>query len=100
MNVLHNELGDHLEVITQATSRVMGLHLTGAFNPCEGCALGKAKKGRVHIRDVEHSKILGERLIFDISSPSTFTFRGKKYWLLVIKDSTDNAWSYFLKEKS
>ena len=24
---------------------------------------------------------------------------GKKHWLLVIGDSTDHAWSYFIKEK-
>ena len=60
---------------------------------------GKAKKGGVCKKAVACSKILGERLLFDISSPSTPTFVGKKHWLLVIEDSTDFTWSYFLKKK-
>ena len=35
-----------------------------------------------------------------MSSPSTATVGGKKHWLLVIEDSTDYVWNYFLKEKS
>ena len=42
----------------------------------------------------------GERLFFDISSPSTPTFGGKHHWLLVINDCSDYCWSFFLKEKS
>ena len=41
-----------------------------------------------------------ERLFFDISSPSTPTFGSKKHWLLVVDDSSDYIWSFFLKEKS
>ena len=46
------------------------------------------------------SKILGERLFLDRSSPSTPTFVGKWQWLLVIDDSGDFIWSFLLKEKS
>ena len=67
----------------------MGLYLTVLFNPFENCTLGKTKKGGVSKRAVDHSKILGERLLFDISSPSTPTFGGKKHWLLVLEDSTE-----------
>ena len=63
----------------------------GMFNSYEDCALGKAKKGTVHKKAVECSKILGERLFFDISSPLTPTVGGKKHWLLVMEDSSDYA---------
>ena len=49
---------------------------------------------------VEHSQTLGERLFFDISPQLTPNLSGKKNSLLVIKDRTGFAWSYFLKEKS
>ena len=26
-------------------------------------------------------------------------FGGKKHWLLIVEDSTDYVWSYFVKEK-
>ena len=45
-------------------------------------------------------KILGERLFFDISSPSTPTFGGNWHWLLVMDDSNYYSWSFFLIEKS
>ena len=39
-------------------------------------------------------------LFFHISSPSTPTFGGKKHLLLVVDDSSNFVWSFFLKEKS
>ena len=38
-------------------------------------------------------------MLFDIYSPLTPAFGGKKHWLLNVEDCTDFAWSYFLKEK-
>ena len=77
----------------------MGIQLTGTFKLHEDWALGKAKKGRVSKKAVACWKILGQRLFFDISSPPTPIFGGKKHWLLAIEDSPDYVWSYFLKEK-
>ena len=45
-------------------------------------------------------QVLGERLFFDISSPSTPTFGGNHHWLLVINDCSNYCWSFFLCEKS
>ena len=78
----------------------MGIQVTSTFKPCEDYALEKAKKRGVSNKAVACSKILGERLFFDISSPSTLTFGGKKHWPIVMEDSNDYAWSCFLKEKS
>ena len=66
----------------------MGLHLLGMFNLCEVCDWER-KKGGVGKRAVGHYKILGERLVFNISSLLTPTLEGKKHQLLVIEDNTD-----------
>ena len=44
------------------------------FKPHEDCALGKTKQQSVRKKAVPQLQILGERLFFDISSPSTPTF--------------------------
>ena len=36
----------------------------------------------------------------DISSTENESFRKKRLWLLVVDDTTDYCWSFFLKEKS
>ena len=95
INVLHAELDNPSEVITHATGRVMGLHFTGTLNPCEDCALGIAKKKVSAKKTVHCSKILGERLFGDISSPFTTTLGGKKHWLFIMEGSTNYAWCYF-----
>ena len=50
MNFLYAEIGHPLEVITNATGRAMGLHLTGTFEPFEDCALGNVKKSVISKR--------------------------------------------------
>ena len=98
-NDFHVELGHPSETITYATANDMGIQVNGSFKPHEDCAFGKTKKSRVSKKTVACSKNLGGRLFSDISSPSTPTFGGKKHWLLVMEDSRDYAWSFFLKEK-
>ena len=70
------------------------------FKPSEDCALGKAKQCAVSEKAVPCLQVLGKRLFFDISFPSTPTYGGKRHWLLVIDDCQDYCWSFFLKEKS
>ena len=41
----------------------------------------------------------GERLYIDTSSVQVESLGGAKFWLLVVDDFTDMAWSYFLKAK-
>ena len=54
----------------------------------------KQKNGVIKMA-VACSTMPGERLSFDISSPS---LGGEKHWILVVEDSTDFAWSYFYKK--
>ena len=94
---LHVELGHLFKTITHATAKALGIQVTGTFKPCENFALGKAKQCAVSKKALPCSNILGERLFFVISSPSTSTFDGKQHWLLIIDDSNDYIWSFFLK---
>ena len=57
-----------MEVNTQVTGRAIGLNLTDMFKPCEDYALAKAKKDIVSKKAVEHSKILEEKLFFNINT--------------------------------
>ena len=100
INILHIELGHPSETITQAITKALGIQVTGTFKPYEDCTLGEVKKHTVSKKAVPHSKILGERLFFNISCSSTPTFGGKHHWLLIIDECSDFSWSFFLKEKS
>ena len=100
INDLHIELGHPSKSITNATTKAMGIQVMGTFKPCKNCTLGKAKWQGVSKKAVAWSKTLGERLFFDISSPLTPTFGGKKHWLFVVDDSSNYVWSFYLKEKS
>ena len=78
----------------------MGIQVTVTFKLCEYCTLGKAKQQGVSIKAAAWSTFLGERLFFDTSTPLTPTFGSKNHWLLVMDDSSNYIWSFFLKEKS
>ena len=100
INNLRVELGHPSETITQATAKALGIQVTGTFKPCKNYALCKAEQCTVSKMAVPCSQILGKRLFFDISPPSTPTFGSKHHWLLVIDDCSNYSWSLFLKEKS
>ena len=78
------------KTITHATVKALGIQVTGMFKWHDNCVLGKAKQYAVSKKAVPCWKILGDRLFFDISSPSTSTFGGKQHWLLIM----DNSISY------
>ena len=100
INNLNIETGYPSEAITRSTTKGLSIQVTSTFKPCEDCTLGKAKQCAVSKKAVPCSQILGERLFFNISSPSTLTFGGKHHWLLVINNCSDYCWSLFLREKS
>ena len=78
----------------------MNMQVTHTIKKGEECTLGKAKQQSVRKMAVVLSKFLGEKLFFDISSPLTPIYGGKKHWLLVVDDSSNYNWSFFQKEKS
>ena len=100
INKLHVELSHPSKSITHTTAKALGIQVTDTFMSCEDCTLSEAKQQTVSKKAVPWSKILGERLFFDISSLSTPTFGSKKHWLLIVDDSSNFSWHFFLKEKS
>ena len=85
INVLHAKLDHPSKVITHANGCIMKLVAQVHLSPVN-IVLWERQKGGVSKKAVEHSKILEERLFFDISSPLTPT------------DSNDYVWSYFQKK--
>ena len=75
-------------MITQATGTAMGLHLTGVFE--SWLSTRKGKKGSISKKAVKQTKILEEKLLFDISLPLTTTFGYENLLLLIVEDSTDD----------
>ena len=100
INEYHRELGHPSEGNTRATAKLKGIRLTGEFKPCKDCAVGKSKQKKISKEPKPRSKVRGEKLLIDISSPKTRSIGGKNHWLLIMDDYTDQTWSKFLKEKS
>ena len=100
INNLHVELGHPSKSIICATTKALGIQVTSTFKPCDDCDLGKMKQQAVSKKAVPCLKILGERLFFDIISPSTPTFGSKQHWLLVVDNSSNFIWSFFLKKSN
>ena len=96
INDLHVELSHPSEAIMRSTTKSLRIQVTGTFKPYEDCTLGKAKQQAASKKAVPHLQVFGERLFFDISSPSSLTFGGKCHWLLVIDDCSNYCWSFFL----
>ncbi len=71
INDLHKEYSHASEATTRATAKARGIKPTGIFQPCESCLVGKARKTNISKEPNERSKVPGERLMLDISSPNT-----------------------------
>jgi hypothetical protein len=65
--------------IGRLTGRAMGLNVTGTFQPCKACLIGKAKKTRICKEPKPTDYQLGKHISIDISSPSIKSRAGKKH---------------------
>eukprot|EP00956_Cyclotella_meneghiniana_P039716 scaffold177807_cov69-Cyclotella_meneghiniana.AAC.1 len=85
VNDLHEQLSHPDETTTRLTGRALGLNVTGSFQPCEGCLVGKAKKTRISKEPKPNDYLPGEHISIDISSPKTRSRTGKStgFWLLI-----------------
>ncbi len=97
---LYRKLGHPSEEITKQTAQYYGWKITGTFKPCSNCQTAKSKQNSVMKETGTKSTIPGERIFIDTSSVRTKSFGGSKFWLLVVDDCTDVAWSAFLRKKS
>jgi hypothetical protein len=97
-NNLHKILGHCGEVNARLTGKAYGYDVTGRFDVCEACSVGKARQKNINKEWKRGSLIRGERLYIDISSIKGTSFGGSKFWALIIDDFLSYCWSYFLKK--
>jgi hypothetical protein len=71
VNELHEQLSHPDEATTRLTGRALGLNVTGSFQQCEGCLIGKAKKTRISKEPKPKDYLPGKHISIDISSPKT-----------------------------
>jgi hypothetical protein len=100
MNILHTALGHLSQEVTKKTAEYYDLKITGTFKPCSDCQTAKSKQNTVTKESETRSTIPGERLFINTSSVKAKSFGNSKFWLLVVDDCTDVAWSAFLSKKS
>jgi hypothetical protein len=77
-----------------------GLKLRAQFNTCFECSLAKIRQRNVGKTTTKTSTVPGERLMVDISWVKSPSFRGSKFWIMVLDDCTDMCWSIFVSAKS
>jgi hypothetical protein len=100
INDLHKLLGHANIAKTKQTAAVMNLKVTGTFEECEACGLGKAIKKKISKSANKDSTKPMERIYVDLTTIQTTSFGNKKHWVLVVDEFTDMKWSFFLKQKS
>ena len=92
--VHHDMLGHVSESRTRETAKYYGIKLEGKFQVCGDCAKAKIRQNNIpKDEDTIRASKNGERLFFDISSIKAESYGGSKFWLLVVDDKTDFAWS-------
>jgi hypothetical protein len=99
VNNLHKVLGHCGEVNARLTGKAYGYEVTGKFDVCEACSVGKARQKNINKEWKGGSSISGERLYVEINSIKGTSFGGAKFWALIIDDFSSYCWSYFLKKK-
>ena len=100
VNALHRMLGHTSEAVTRKTAKSMGHEVTGTFQPCSSCGIGKAKQKNVCKKSEGRATEKGERFCMDISHIKATSFGGAKFWNLIVDEATDMKWCIFLKKKS
>ena len=100
INYYHQVLGHVNEKFLRDTARHYGITLTGTLNSCVACSLAKIHNNPIPTSTKPRSEIPGERIFIDISHFPQPSIAGNRYWLLIVDDATDMAWSVFLKKKS
>jgi hypothetical protein len=99
VNMLHKAIGHPREDTTRKTAAHYNLKLKNKLEPCLDCAEGKSQQKDVNKTSKVSSDVPGEHLMIDISSIKKKSFGSKKFWLLVLNDCADKAWSFFLRHK-
>ena len=100
INHYHQLLGHPCERYTRLTAAKNNITLTGSFNTCISCSLGKINKKNINKENNHKTNLVGERLYFDLRYINSTSLGGNKYWLLVEDEATGYNLSIFLPIKS
>ncbi len=100
INTYHDICGHVNGDILRMTAKYYNIGLSGTLKTCLPCTLAKIPRSPISRERNERSTIPGERIFVDISYFSKPSIAGNQYWLLIVDDATDMAWSVFLKHKS
>jgi hypothetical protein len=100
INKYHTLLGHINEQYLVRTAKYYNQVLTGTLSSCIPCALAKSTRTPISKTPNVRDPTPGRRIYLDISYVNKLSTKGNKYWLLLVDDSTDFAWSYFLGRKS
>jgi hypothetical protein len=88
LNEAHGACGHKGEALLRKTHKRLGVELTGALKPCEGCGHAKARAKAVSKTMTTKAAEPGERLFLDASGPFTPALNGCKCWIQVADDFT------------
>jgi hypothetical protein len=101
----HQLLGHMSNETTRATAKALAWELTkGSMEPCESCAVGKAKQKSVPKKS-EHVQAVkpGERIYLDISSikgeKEGPKVNPKRHWCIMVDEATNLKFSDFYQTK-
>jgi hypothetical protein len=100
INQFHRIAGHVNDKFLHTTAKHYGIQLTGTLAPCVDCALAKIHKSPISKESTPRSHTPGNRIFMDISYIKHPSSIGSQFWLLLVDDATDFAWSFFLKRKS
>jgi hypothetical protein len=96
----HYLLG-HVSKATKSNSALLQYQACGKIRDL--CRLRKSEGTTENVlkgNNTVQAERNAEGLFFDIGSIKAKSYGGSKFWLLVVDNKTDFAWSYFLKNKS
>jgi hypothetical protein len=79
INTFHERLGHPCLEMTKITAKNMNIKLTGKWEECKECLMGKAKQKGCKKVSKNKSTITGKQLSIDISYLKNSSFGGSKY---------------------
>ena len=99
INVAHSILGHPDTKIVKMMASHHGWTLTRTILPCGSCALPRARPKLVPKSKLNCTKLAGEQLFPDISSPFTNSLLGNRYWLKIVDGFFRYSWDAYLPTK-
>jgi hypothetical protein len=99
INDMHQHFGHANEKYLVQTANYYNIKLIGKLNPCLDCAIANIKQSPISKSTNPRCQVPGQQLFIDISKLSHQSTVGSSFWLLILDDATNVAWSIFLRHK-